>query len=73
MRLDRLTTKTREALSQAQSDATAKGHPELVPEHLLSALLRQDGGATALEMSVADSRERGNQPSRQLPSFIGAS
>ena len=47
MRLDRLTTKAREALSQAHSDATAKGHPELVPEHLLLALLRQDGGVAA--------------------------
>jgi ATP-dependent Clp protease ATP-binding subunit ClpB len=44
MRLDRLTTKTREALLAAQDDATRRGNPELVPEHLLHALLTQDGG-----------------------------
>jgi ATP-dependent Clp protease ATP-binding subunit ClpB len=44
MRLDRLTNKTRDALQAAQSDATARGNPELSPEHLLLALLEQDGG-----------------------------
>src|SRR5690242_14565667 len=44
MRLDRLTHKTREALQAAQNDATARGNPELQPEHVLLALLEQDGG-----------------------------
>ena len=41
MRLDRLTTKTREALAGAQQEATKRGNPELYPEHLLLALLAQ--------------------------------
>jgi ATP-dependent Clp protease ATP-binding subunit ClpB len=44
MRLDRLTTKTRQALSDSQNDATARGNPELVPEHFLRALIEQDDG-----------------------------
>ncbi len=44
MRLDRLTTKTREALMEAQRAATEAGHPELYPEQMLLALLEQDDG-----------------------------
>jgi ATP-dependent Clp protease ATP-binding subunit ClpB len=49
MRLDRLTHKTREALQTAQNQAVERGNPELLPEHLLGALLEQsDGIAPAL-------------------------
>jgi ATP-dependent Clp protease ATP-binding subunit ClpB len=49
MRLDRLTTKTREALQAAQNSATEQGTPELYPEHILVALLEQvDGVAQAV-------------------------
>ncbi len=41
---DRMTTKTREALSQAFSDAERRGHPELLPEHLVEPLLAQGDG-----------------------------
>ncbi|MAQ18905.1 MAG: ATP-dependent chaperone ClpB [Sandaracinus sp.] len=44
MRLDRLTTKTREALVSAQQGAAKNGHPEIHAEHLLLALIAQDGG-----------------------------
>ena len=44
MRLDRLTTKTREALLSGQTDATKRGNPELYPEHVVIALLEQSGG-----------------------------
>jgi ATP-dependent Clp protease ATP-binding subunit ClpB len=44
MRADRLTTKSREALAQAQSEATRRGNPELTPEHLMLALLEQEDG-----------------------------
>jgi ATP-dependent Clp protease ATP-binding subunit ClpB len=44
MRLDRLTTKTRQALQDAQNEAISRGNPELVPEHFLRALLVQDDG-----------------------------
>src|SRR5436309_15337026 len=44
MRLDKLTVKTREALVAAQELAARRGHPELLPEHVLAALLAQEGG-----------------------------
>ena len=44
MRLDRLTNSTREALMAAQQTALAEGHPELIPEHLLAALLALPDG-----------------------------
>ena len=47
MRLDRLTTKTREALMAAQQEATERGNPELTPEHFLLALLLQADGLAA--------------------------
>ena len=49
MRLDRLTTKTREALVAGQQNATERGNPEVYPEHLMLALLAQaDGLAPAI-------------------------
>ncbi|MCG8555341.1 MAG: ATP-dependent chaperone ClpB [Proteobacteria bacterium] len=47
MRLDRLTSKTREALMAAQDQATRRANPELVPEHLMAALLEQPDGVAA--------------------------
>ena len=44
MRLDRLTTKTREGFAAAQQLANEMGNPELYPEHILLSLLVQDGG-----------------------------
>jgi ATP-dependent Clp protease ATP-binding subunit ClpB len=44
MNPDRWTLKTQEAFQDAQSQAERRGHPELTPEHLLAALLAQDGG-----------------------------
>jgi ATP-dependent Clp protease ATP-binding subunit ClpB len=44
MRMDKLTTKSREALTEAQTDAGRRGNPEIQPEHVLRALLVQDGG-----------------------------
>ncbi len=44
MRSDRYTTKTREALSSAGSEAVRRGNPELTPEHVVLALLQQDAG-----------------------------
>ena len=49
MRLDRLTTKTREALVAGQQNATERGNPEVYPEHLMLELLAQaDGLAPAI-------------------------
>jgi ATP-dependent Clp protease ATP-binding subunit ClpB len=56
MRIDRLTTKTRDALMAAQTAAAERGHPELYPEHLLGALLEQPEGVAAaiVEKAGAD-------------------
>ncbi|MFO0665670.1 MAG: ATP-dependent chaperone ClpB [Polyangiaceae bacterium] len=43
MRVDRLTTKSQEALREAVSLASRRGNPELQPEHLLLAMLSQEG------------------------------
>ena len=48
MRVDKLTTKFQEALSEAQSLALASDHPYIEPCHLLAAMLRQDDGPRAL-------------------------
>ncbi|MEJ2110459.1 MAG: Clp protease N-terminal domain-containing protein, partial [Acidobacteriota bacterium] len=47
MRLDKFTLKGQEALQAAQSRAEALGSPMLEPEHLLEALVMQEGGIVA--------------------------
>ena len=44
MRHDKLTVKAQEALASARDLAIARRHPEVSPEHLLHALISQDGG-----------------------------
>src|SRR5262245_51326983 len=44
MRLDQFTVKAQEALASAQTTAEKADHPEVTPEHLLAALLFQEGG-----------------------------
>src|SRR6266446_7760124 len=44
MRIDRLTSKMQEGLQEGQSLASQMQHQELMPEHLLLALLRQQDG-----------------------------
>ena len=46
MRFDKLTIKGQEALSEAQSLATARGHSQITPAHLLRALVAQPEGST---------------------------
>jgi len=65
MRLDQFTIKAQEALSAAQTGAEKADHPEVTAEHLLAALLEQEGGVvpaalgklganvTAIEAEVA--------------------
>jgi ATP-dependent Clp protease ATP-binding subunit ClpB len=48
MRLDKLTTKFQEALSEAQTLALGADHAYIEPAHVLSAMLRQDDGPKAL-------------------------
>jgi ATP-dependent Clp protease ATP-binding subunit ClpB len=44
MNFNKLTVKAQEAIAEAQNLARGAGNPELAPEHLLLALLRQEGG-----------------------------
>jgi ATP-dependent Clp protease ATP-binding subunit ClpB len=48
MRLDKLTTKFQEALTEAQSLAVTRDNPYIEPGHILLAMLRQDDGPKAL-------------------------
>jgi len=56
MGLDKLTQKLQEALHTAQGIASKSAHPELKSNHVLLALLQQDGGITApiLQKAGAD-------------------
>jgi ATP-dependent Clp protease ATP-binding subunit ClpB len=44
MRLDRMTTKAQEAIRTAVDLASRRGNPELYPEHILQAIVDQEGG-----------------------------
>ena len=44
MNINKLTLKAQEAVVDAQTLARESGHAEFTPEHLLVALLRQEGG-----------------------------
>ena len=59
MRNDRLTTKTREALQEAHQDATRRGNPELLPEHIVYALLTQEQGVVPALIQKAGVDVRG--------------
>jgi len=59
MRLDRLTTKTREALVASEQLATSASNPELYPEHFLLSLLGQDGGIAAPILQKAGANVQG--------------
>ena len=60
MRPERMTTKSREAFQDAASRASRFGNPELQPEHLLAAMLDQEGGVAAplLQKAGADTEAR---------------
>jgi ATP-dependent Clp protease ATP-binding subunit ClpB len=47
MRIDRMTTKSQEALRAAIDAASRRGNPDLLPEHILVAVLEQDQGVGA--------------------------
>ncbi len=53
MRLERMTTKSQEAVRAAVGLAERRGHPELVPEHLLQAVIDQDQGIGGLLLERA--------------------
>ncbi len=47
MRMDRLTSKSQEALRSAVDAANRRGNPEILPEQILVSILEQDGGVGA--------------------------
>src|SRR3989338_7093734 len=47
MRLDKFTIKSQEALNAAQQTAAERQQQEITPEHLLIALMAQEGGVVA--------------------------
>ncbi len=59
MRLDKLTVKAQEAIMSAQGAASEAGHAQILPLHLLDALLKQEGSfAAALLEKVGIPRDR---------------
>ncbi len=78
MRFERLTVKSREALSEAQSLAGRGGHPEVGTEHLLQALVEQKEGAVlpvldAARVPVDRVRAALEERLRALPKVTGRS
>jgi ATP-dependent Clp protease ATP-binding subunit ClpB len=76
MDINRFTERAREALAAAQSEAVRHGHQQLDTEHLLLALLKQDGGlATSIlnkmEIGPAAVRSRLEQELDRLPKVSG--
>ncbi len=77
MRFDRLTIKSQEAVSAAKALAESRGHPEVTPEHLLSALLADGEGLVrpVLGKAGADAAAVGREVDRalaRLPQVRGA-
>jgi ATP-dependent Clp protease ATP-binding subunit ClpB len=73
----KLTTKSQEALQTAVQDATTRGNAQLQPEHLLRALLEQEGSiaASLIEHLGADPRAlaaRSGELVAELPAASGA-
>jgi ATP-dependent Clp protease ATP-binding subunit ClpB len=76
MQADRFTIKSQEALAAAQRLAGARRNPQVVPHHLLAALLEQEGGIVVpvLRRANADPeavRRRTNEALDALPTVSG--
>src|SRR3954466_1999259 len=76
MQADRFTVKSQEALAAAQRLAGARRNPEVVPLHLLLALLEQEGGIVVpvrRRAGAAPERPRrlANEQADQLPTVTG--
>jgi ATP-dependent Clp protease ATP-binding subunit ClpB len=66
-----MTTKSREALQDASERAARFGNPELQPEHLLAAMLDQEGGVAApvLQKAGADVSALREAVAKQIEGF----
>ena len=77
MRMDRLTSKFQEALSDAQSIAVGRDHQFIEPVHLMIALLDQQGGSvrpmfTHAGININLLRSQLGELLEKLPSVEGA-
>ncbi|WIM07656.1 ATP-dependent chaperone ClpB [Trueperella bernardiae] len=75
--MDKLTTKSQEAIADALTSATQAGNPQLEPTHILAALLAQKGGIAnllleAVGASPADIAERTRAQLATLPGVTGS-
>jgi ATP-dependent Clp protease ATP-binding subunit ClpB len=76
MRMDKLTSRFQQALSDAQSLAVGRDHNLIEPAHLLVALLDQQGGSTRpllaqAGVNVATLRQRLDEILGKLPTVTG--
>jgi ATP-dependent Clp protease ATP-binding subunit ClpB len=76
MQADRFTVKSQEAITAAQQIAAARRNAEVVPHHLLVALLEQDGGIVTPVLGRAGAdpesvRRRANAALDALPTVTG--
>src|SRR5262245_62222269 len=72
MDFNRLTLKSQEAIAEAQADARRRGNPEIVPDHLLLALLDQELPQTLLGEQAAEVQAKAEADLARLPSLQGA-
>ncbi len=77
MRMDKLTLKAQDAVYTAQNLATANNHAEIQPEHLLKALIDQDGGifttiSRKIGVSPEDIKTEIDAEIQKLPKQYGA-
>ena len=77
MRMDKLTLKAQDAVNTAQNIATDMSHYEIQPEHLLLALIDQEGGifgsiAQKIGASLHDARSEADEAVKSLPRQTGA-
>ena len=76
MRLDKLTTKFQEALSEAQSLALGNDHAYIEPVHVLAAMLRQSDGPQSLlqraDVNVKGLAAAAEAAIKRLPQVQGA-
>ncbi|MCX7679252.1 MAG: ATP-dependent chaperone ClpB [Spirochaetes bacterium] len=77
MRMDKLTLKAQDAVYSAQNIATAHSHAEIQPEHLLKALVEQEGGifttiARKIGVSPSDIKAEVDAEIQKMPKQYGA-
>ena len=77
MRMDKMTLKAQDAINTAQNIATDMNHYEIQPEHLLLALIDQEGGifgsiAQKIGAQLNELRSEADAAVKALPRQVGA-